>query len=120
MNNIKHMALAPLFALAFLLAPVAFAEYAPQQQQTQQEEIDDNSLALYVEAATKVQEVREEFQQKIPDAETPEQAQELQQEALQEMAAAVESFGMTVDEYNQIANRLQTDAELRERLEGMN
>lgn len=131
MNNLKKLIVAPFCVAGLLVAPLTIAEYAPppqqQQQQhqaappqqTQQVDISDSQLETYVQASSKVDEVRNEYQQKMSNAESAEQAQELQQEALQQMASVVESAGLSVDEYNLIANQLQTNTDLRQRYESL-
>lgn len=79
-------------------------------------EVSDSQLALYLQAATKVEEIRQGIQEQMPEAGSAEEAQTLQEEAMQQMVAAVESFGMTVDEYNRIAIAVQQDPQLQSRL----
>jgi hypothetical protein len=45
--------------------------------------------------------------------------QTLQQQASQEMVQAIESTDLSVQEYNQIANLVQSDPQLREKYMGM-
>ncbi|QIB65683.1 DUF4168 domain-containing protein [Kineobactrum salinum] len=115
-KSMKALSAAATSLLLLLGAPAVLAQDAPPPQ-TEQIEVTDSKLALYVQAATKITELRDQFQQKMAEADSPEQAQSLQEEASTEMIGAVESFGMTVEEYNQIAYALQSDPELRERLE---
>lgn len=116
LKSMKALSAAATTLLLLLGAPAVLAQDTPPPQ-TEQIEVTDSKLALYVQAATKITEIRDQFQQKMAAAESPEQAQSLQEEASTEMIGAVESFGMTVEEYNQIAYALQSDPELRERLE---
>lgn len=92
---------------------------ADQGAPAAQTDVSDDKLQTYAEAEQKVQEIRDEFQQQMPEAETPEDAQALQQEAQQEMVSAVEDAGLTVEEYNQLASLMQTNPELRERMESL-
>ncbi|SRR5690625_579532 len=147
MNNVKRLAFSSVCAVtlgmasSFALAQAAGYEDPTQQQQQhntqqhydaaqqgaaaqgaaaqQQVEVTDDQLQTYAEAEQKVQEIRDDFQQKMPNAESPEEAQTLQQEAQQEMVSAVEDAGLTVEEYNQIASLMQTNPELRQRMESL-
>lgn len=95
------------------------AQTPPPAQQQQMPEVSEQQLELYVQAATKITEIRQSFQEKMSSADDAEQAQSLQQEASEEMVGAVESIGLSVEEYNQIAYALQSDPALRERVEEM-
>ncbi len=119
LKSMKALSAAATTLLLLLGAPAVLAQGAQSAPppQAEQIEVTDSKLALYVQAATKITEIRDQFQQKMAAADSPEQAQSLQEEASTEMIGAVESFGMTVEEYNQIAYALQSDPELRERLE---
>lgn len=87
------------------------------EQQMPQVEVSDADLELFVKAREKVGEVRQSFQEQMAAAESSEEAQELQQAASGEMVSAVESFGLTVNEYNQIAYAIQAQPELKTRFE---
>lgn len=142
MNNVKRLAFSSVCAVtlgmasSLAMAQAAGHEDATQQQQhntqqqhdagqygaaagQQQVDVSDEQLETYAEAEQKVQEIRDDFQQQMPNAESPEDAQALQQEAQQEMVSAVEDAGLTVEEYNQIASQMQSNPELRERMESL-
>ncbi|KGE02752.1 DUF4168 domain-containing protein [Pseudohaliea rubra] len=114
-----------VLALSLGAVPLASAQYnaaqgqgntAPPRAQQQTAEVSDSDLALFQKASGKIAEIRQEYQQALPKAESTEEAQALQEEASQSMVNAVESFGLTVDEFNQIAAAMQANPELRERL----
>ena len=108
----KHMIL-PIAAFTLaLLAPVGIAQYQqgqpPQQAQdraptppppAESTQVTDEQLELYVEA------------------EHQEEAQAIQLEAQQVMTAAVQEVGIGVQTYNQINNALQTNQDIRSRVE---
>ncbi len=122
-------------ALALVLgagaAPLASAQYdsaqgqgpqgnaAPPQTQQQTAEVSDSDLELFQKISGRIAEIRQEYQQALPQAGSTEEAQSLQEKASQSMVEAVESFGLTVDEYNQIAAAAQSDPGIRERLNEM-
>lgn len=104
------------------MAQVAGQEAQPpagQQQSAPQVNVDDSQLALFHKVSTKLGEIRQETQMEMSSAESTEAAQQLQQEATTKMRSAIESMGMTVDEYNQIASAVQADPDLRSRLSQM-
>ncbi|WP_291322382.1 DUF4168 domain-containing protein [Desulfonatronospira sp.] len=127
-------------AVAFLLV-IAFGFKVQAQQQYQQEgqqqqyqqdmmqqqapdvDVSDAELDKVADAYEAVTQVRERFQQELGEVSDPERAQELQQQAGEEMVEAVEAQGLDVQTYNQVMEAAQVDEELRnkllERLEGM-
>lgn len=143
MNNVKRLAFSSVCAVTLGMASslamaqaTGYEDPTQQQQQhdtqqqydagqhgapaaQQQMDVSNDQLQTYAEAEQKVQEIRDDFQQQMPNAESPEEAQTLQQEAQQEMVSAVEDAGLTVEEYNQIASQMQSNPELRERMESL-
>lgn len=81
-----------------------------------QEPVDDRTLDRFVTAFLDVRDIQAEFAERLGSVEDREQAQSLQSEAQDEMIAAVEDAGLSVQEYNQVATMMQEDPELRERV----
>ncbi len=136
---ILSLAMTFLLVLGFGLS-VKAQDYQPDQQQQQQQQqqqyqqemmqqeapdidVTEEELDQVAEAYKAVTEVREKFQDELGQVEDPERAQELQEEAGQEMVEAVEAQGLDVQTYNQVMEAAQVDEELRnqllDRLEGM-
>ena len=123
--------LTALFVAAFLLTGASFYATAQQQQGAQQSQqgmpqqqqmnmdFSDNDLQKFVAVQPALEEIREDFTQRLEGAGDQEAANQLQQEAGQLMVEAVEQEGLDVDTYNNIAMALQSNEELRERVEGM-
>ncbi|MFO7703629.1 MAG: DUF4168 domain-containing protein [Halopseudomonas sp.] len=126
MTNLKTLTAAICFATFGFATTAAVAQEgapaqqpaAPQQQAAAQ--ISDADLEKFVEAEGKVSEIRDEFTQKLNDAEDQDQAQELQLEAQEKMMEAVSEVGIEVPVYNEIATRIQSDPELQQRAEAFN
>ncbi len=131
---VLSLAAAAMLILGFGLKVQAQQEYQQegQQQQYQQEmmqqqapevDVSDAELDQVADAYQAVTEVRERFQQELGEVSAPEKAQELQQQAGEEMVEAVEAQGLDVQTYNQVMEAAQVDEELRnqllERLEGI-
>ncbi|WP_291318512.1 DUF4168 domain-containing protein [Desulfonatronospira sp.] len=131
---VLSLAAAAMLILGFGLKVQAQQEYQQegQQQQYQQEmmqqqapevDVSDAELDQVADAYQAVTEVRERFQQELGEVSDPEKAQELQQQAGEEMVEAVEAQGLDVQTYNQVMEAAQVDEELRnqllERLEGI-
>lgn len=76
----------------------------------------DSELQSFASAAVKVHLISDAYSQKMGEAQTPVEKQQLEQRASTEMVQAVENEGLTVDKYQAIAKRLETDQELAERV----
>lgn len=105
-------------ALAQQTATAAPTEAATAMQQSPVELTDANLLKFSM-AMDAIQLVGAEYESKFQAAETPEQAQQVQQEAQAEMVKAVEAAGLSTDEYNAIAQQAQQDEALRNKILAM-
>lgn len=116
-----------VMAASFVLATGAALPTQAQQSQggmappagQQQVQVSEDQLEKFAEATDEIADIREEYQEKLNSAGSQEKAQSLQGEASEEMMGAIESAGMTVAEYNQIASAVQMDPNLRSRLTEM-
>ncbi|MDQ2068684.1 DUF4168 domain-containing protein [Natronospira bacteriovora] len=118
-------------ATAFVASPLAMAQGQPPQQQQQQQqaqpmpqeqeapEVSDAQVEAFVDAYVAVNEVREEYTERLQNAADQEQAQQLQQEANEEMTAAINDSGMDVEEYQEVAMAVNADADVREQVTEM-
>ncbi len=106
----KHAAQNHLLILA-LVAVCAMALPAVAQDPS------DAKLEAVAHSYVDIMEIQQEYGPKIEAAETPEEAQAVQQEASEQIVEAIEERdGVTVDEYNQIMGEVQEDKQLRSRL----
>lgn len=119
---------APLAAAATVLAGafLVLAQPASAQQgqqsppPTQEIEVPDGELETFAEAHLEVQEIREEMDREIQNAEDTESAQAVQQEANREMATLIEDeHEMEVERYTQIAQAINQDPELQQRFQAV-
>jgi len=60
--------------------------------------------------------VREQFSAQLKQAEDAEEAHKIQQQANDEMVGVIEDNGLSISDYNAIAEAMQDDPELRERV----
>ncbi|QXO19193.1 MULTISPECIES: DUF4168 domain-containing protein [Vibrio] len=115
--------------LASVTATSAFAAQEGQAQQQQQQaaapqqaqpiEVNDEQLEQFAEAQASVNEIRVDAMTKLKNSEDPKEAQEIQQQANQEMVDAVQDTGLSVEDYNLIARAVQNDTSLQSRLQQM-
>ena len=116
------------FALAqdAMPAPSEPQTEQPQAQQPSTEqpmtgqpsaEYSDETLRSFAVAFLQVDAINREFTPRLQEATTPEEQQQIQEEASQEMVNAVESSdGISVQEYTSIMQAAQADPELAQKL----
>jgi len=88
---------------------------APPTQQQQQINVDEAQLQEFAQAEAAVRQVQTKYEGQAQAIETQEEMQTLQQQASQEMVQAIQSTDLSVQEYNQIANLVQADPQLRKK-----
>ncbi|MEH6389389.1 MAG: DUF4168 domain-containing protein [Pseudomonas profundi] len=136
MNTLKTLTAAVALAALGATAPAAFAQATggtPQgatqgaqqgapagQMGGAQTEISEEDLQKFAEADSAVGDIRDDFSQRLSQAENQEEAQSLQMEAQEKMVEAVQSEGLEIPKYNEIATRMQSDPELQQRVQSMN
>ncbi len=101
---------------------VAQQDYDPNaamQNQTEEPKLDDETLENFVDAAKALGEIRSEFVVQLQGVQDENKAREIQEEMNQKMLSAVNSSGIDVPTYNYIANQMNTDQQLRSKVEGM-
>jgi len=115
-------ALFSLLVLALAIPAVAQQDYDPNaamQNQTEEPKLDDETLENFVAAAKELGEIRNEFAVQLQDVQDENKAREIQEEMNQKMLSAVDESGIDVPTYNYIANQMNTDQQLRSKVEGM-
>lgn len=115
MKTLKVMMTTLVFGLFTAVASVS----AQEMDSAADLDISDETLVQFVEALEEVGELSVAYSEEIAEAATPEAAQELQMEAQDRMVAAVEATGLTVQDYNMIAQAMSQNPELMERVEAM-
>lgn len=94
------------------------AEAATMQQQAATK-VSDADLKKFVKANDEIAKLREHYIAKLNEANSQEDAQALQAEVQEKMIAVVNEVGIDAQLYNEIINQLQSDEELRKRLDDM-
>jgi hypothetical protein len=79
--------------------------------------LTDETIDTFVDAFVAVQDIREDYTERLHSTSEEDEAQALQQEAQEKMMRAVESAGLSVQEYNEVAIALQDDPELMQRVQ---
>ncbi|WP_194756598.1 DUF4168 domain-containing protein [Aliidiomarina indica] len=121
----RTFALSAIAAAMFSMPALAQQQGDPQayaQQQMEQmanEPVTEAQLEKFVVAIGHIERINDEFVTALESVETQEEAQELQINAQREMVESVEETGLTVEEYNALAYRLQNDPEIQQAVEEM-
>jgi GTP1/Obg family GTP-binding protein len=115
MRNTRFIATA-LFAAALAFSTAGMAQQGAQQQQPVDVDVGDAELQSFAEASTAITEIQQDYSVRMQNADDPETANELQQQANEKMVGAVEEAGLDVETFNMIATAVQNDPELQQKL----
>jgi hypothetical protein len=112
---------AVMAALTCVAVPAAQAQQQvppPQGQTSQPQAISDKEIETFAAAATEVRQLNKQWTPKLEAAanESKEAEEAVRQQALTEMAQAVERKGMSVDRYEQIFSVAQSDGNIRRKI----
>jgi LPS O-antigen subunit length determinant protein (WzzB/FepE family) len=109
----------PASGIAFAQTEEMPATEAPMQemQQPAQQDFSEETLQSFAVAFLQVDEINKTYTPRLQEASSPEEQQQIQEEASQEMVTAVENAdGITVQEYTSIMQAAQADPDLAQRL----
>lgn len=82
------------------------------------DDLKDDKLHGFIDAAHEIVSIREEFASRIEEAEADERPA-LQAEATEHMAKAIEDNGLAIEEYREIGYLLENEDELSNRLDAL-
>jgi hypothetical protein len=126
-KNAKSFIVAALTVLLALAAVPVLAQgnygggaaQDPAQQQYQQDvqSFDDQTLEKFAVTAVELGKIQNKFAQRLEGVQDQGQAMEVQREMNEEMVQAVEEEGLEVQTYNAIANQMNTNPEVRSKVE---
>lgn len=122
MKLYSRIVLPVLLTMGLASAAYAGESYGTQPQtpppQAQPEvdasQFSQDDLQKFASVQQDLEVIREEYSQKLESAGDQQQAQQLQQEASQTMVQAVQSEGLDIETYTQIAKAVRNDETLRE------
>lgn len=114
-----RLTLAALASAGLAFGAVMAMPAAAQQSETQQQaSFSDEKLRSFATAAVKLSQIRSEYQAQMGNAENDQQRQQLTQQTNQKMAQAVQQTdGISVEEYNQIAQASRSNPAVAEKVE---
>lgn len=105
-----------VFALAMMLGlgGKAMAQDIPDMPDM---DFSDTEIQSFVDVQPALQSIRNDYSARLEGVDDPQTAASLQQEASSEMIEAIERNGLDLETYNLISTALQSDMELRDRVE---
>ncbi len=80
--------------------------------------ISDQELKSFAVAALEVKKINDSYRPRYRSADTPAAKEQVQKEATDKMAAAVEQKGLSVDKYNQIVRVAQANPDVAQQIDG--
>lgn len=123
----RNLILATLLAAPFIWAPLAQADSSDmesggegsgmEEQEAPDIDVSDSEIEAFANAMTDVQELGQEWTEKMQETDDQEELSSMQEEAQEEMISAIEEHDMSVEEYNEIATAAQQDPELAQKIE---
>ena len=88
-----------------------------EQTQPQADDFSKSQIKSFVAARAEVDELRQEFQPKFQNAGDVDEAQELRKEFQKEAVQILDENGLDVQTYNSIVKGMDTNKELRKKIE---
>jgi uncharacterized protein HemX len=118
----KHSSITTLAAaLGLALSAGALAQQQPPQPTTpqqapeaQQVDVGDEEVRKFAEIYVEVEQTRAEIAQELSNAADQQEAQDIQVRAQEEIVTTIEDRGWSVEQFNQVANAINNDPELRQ------
>ena len=120
-SRISAVLITPLLA-GLALSPMVMAQddgyggAEPLEQAQDAENFEQQELERFADAYIEVGEIHANYSQRLEQAEDPDQAQEVQQEANDRMVEAIQEHGLEVQDYSEIAAALERDPEMRDQV----
>ena len=104
-------------AIAWTLSPMASAQNTTgTEAMPAASEVTDEQVDAYVNARTRVEEIKAKYNARLDGSESAADMEDLQDSANTEMSVAVTTAGLSIEKYNEIALAVQSDPTLRERV----
>jgi len=117
--SLRLITSAAFVALGLALMPLAATAQEQAEPALAPEEITDQQLESFAAAALAVNEVGREWARRIQATEDESEVEQMQVQAQEEMAAAVEEEGLTVEEYNAIYAAAESDEEINAEIQSL-
>jgi len=89
------------------------------QAEPMETDFSDEKIEKFARAYMQIQEIQQEYSEALGEMTDEQEAQELQEKYTQQMVDVVRDEGLSVEDYNQIGQAMNTDDELRQEIEAL-
>jgi hypothetical protein len=113
----KHSIIAAIAGLGLVAGSgLLFAQVQPPQPppDAQQAEVGEQDVQKFAEIYVEIEKTRNDLSREMANAETQEEAQDIQARMQDEIIGKIEDSGWSMAQYNQVANAINNDPQLRE------
>lgn len=114
MQRASLKTVAMIFLGSFLLLPLAKQGWV--QESPKQMNVNEIQLRAFAKVYVELKKIREAYEPRLIDANDPEEARQIQTEALSKMQAVFMREGLTQESFRQIFEVARTDEGLRQKL----
>ena len=115
-SNLKKFSLSFVIGWPLLgIAALSVAQETPKAQTDKQEKVSDTELRAFVKAYVDNQKIRQRYEPSLMDNKDPQKAQQLQDQANEELKKSLAKQNLTIEKYNRIYNQINSDEELRKK-----
>jgi hypothetical protein len=114
MQRASLKTVAMIFLGSFLLLPLAKQGWA--QESPKQMNVNEIQLRAFAKVYVNLAKIREAYEARLKDANDPEEARQIQTEALSKMQGVLMKEGLTQESFRQIFEVARTDEGLRQKL----
>ncbi len=120
MRNTKALMSISLAAILSAIAQFAVAQQpaapAAQNPVTAQVDYSDQEIDMFAESYQAISKVRDKYMSELEQAQTDEQANKIQIAANEEMVKQIGRYGLTAEQYNEMAQAMQNNPQLLEKV----
>lgn len=113
----KHSIVAAITGLGLVAgSSLLFAQQQPAQSPpaAQETQVGEPEVRKFAEIYVEIEKKRGELSREMANSETQQEAQDIEVRMQDEIVSAIQNRGWTLDQYNQVANAINNDPQLRE------
>lgn len=114
----KHSIVAAITGLGLIVtgAPLLAQEQAPQTPPgMEQAQVGEPEVEKFAEIYVEIEKTRSELSQEMENVEDEQEAQDIQGRMQEKIVSTIQESGWTMEQYNQVAQAINNDPQLRER-----
>jgi uncharacterized protein YggE len=110
-------AIAAIFFVGFVI--LSFSKQVPAQELPKQQlNVSEPQLRAFAKVYVEVEKIRQVYEPRVKEAKNPEEAKQIENEAVSKMKGALTEEGLTEESYGQIFEIARADEGIRKKLIG--